>query len=123
MPKDEFIIWEVKGLCINRYGAHRSTGVGYVLFMKGTPGAEKKRFQWIRDHVLMPCINWDRKEYGGFDVESGAPMSDEHTAVSWCDGDNSQIDTTVSEEGIQHYSVNNVIANKHNASGARKEQA
>jgi hypothetical protein len=123
MPKDEFIIWEVKGLCINRYGAHRSTGVGYVLFMKGTPGAEKKRFQWIRDHVLMPCINWDRKEYGGFDVESGAPMSDEHTAVSWCDGDNSQIYTTVSEEGIQHYSVNNVIANKHNASGARKEQA
>ena len=71
--------------------------------MKGTPGAEKKRFQWIRDPVLMPFINWARKEYDGLDVESGASMSDEHTAVSWCDGDNSQIDTIVSEEGIQRY--------------------
>jgi len=101
MPEDEFFIWEVEGLCIGGYGAHRSTGVGYVLFMKGTPGAEKKRFQW----------------------KSGAPMSDEHTAVSWCDGDNSQIDTIVSEEGIQSYAANNVIANKHNASGTGKEQA
>ena len=56
-------------------------------------------------------------------MESGAPMGDEHTAVSWCDGDNSQIDTIVSEEGIQRYSANNIIANKHNASGTGKEQA
>ena len=90
--------------------------------MKGTPGAEKKRFQWIRDPVLMPFINWARKEYDGLDVESGASMSDEHTAVSWCDGDNSQIDTIVSEEGIQRYATNNVIADKHNASGTGKEQ-
>ena len=48
MPNDEFIIWEVEGLCIGGYGAYRSTGIGYVLFMRGTPGAEKKRFQWIR---------------------------------------------------------------------------
>jgi hypothetical protein len=64
-----------------------------------------------------------RKEYDGIDVESGAPMGDEHTAVSWCDGDNSQIDTIVSEEGIQRYSANNITANKHNASGTGKEQA
>jgi hypothetical protein len=64
-----------------------------------------------------------RMEYDGLDVESGAPMSDEHMAVSWCDADNSQNDTIVSEEGIQHYSVNNVITNKHNASGKGKEQA
>ena len=44
---------------------------------------------------------------------NGAPMSDEHTAESWCDGNNSQIDTIVSEEGIQRYATNNVIANKH----------
>ena len=69
MPKDEFIIWEVEGLCICGYGAHRSTGVGYVLFKKGTPGAEKKRFQWIRDHLLMPFINLTSKEYDGLDVE------------------------------------------------------
>jgi len=68
--------------------------------MRGTPGAEKKRFQWIRDNILIPFINWGRREYDGIDVESGAPMGDEHTAVSWCDG----------EEGIQRYSANNIIA-------------
>ena len=60
----------------------RSTGIGYVLFMRGNPGAEKKQFQWIRDNVLIPFINWGRKECDGIDVESGAPMGDEHTAVS-----------------------------------------
>jgi hypothetical protein len=44
-PQDEFIIWEIERLCIGGYGAYRLTGVGYVLFMRGTPGAEKKRFQ------------------------------------------------------------------------------
>jgi hypothetical protein len=62
---------------------------------------EKKRFQWIRDNVLIPFINWGRKECDGIYVESGTPMDDEHTAVSWCDGDNLQIDTIVSEEGSQ----------------------
>ncbi len=57
MPSDELIIWEVKGLSIGGHGAHCSTGVGYVLSMRGTSGAEKKRFQWIRDHALMPFIN------------------------------------------------------------------
>jgi hypothetical protein len=123
MPQDEFIIWEIEGLCIGGYGAYRSTGVRYVLFMRGTPGAEKKRFQWIQENVLFPFINWGRNEYDGLDVESGAPMGAEHTAVSWCDGDTSQIDTIVCKDGIQRYSANNVIANKHNASGTGKEQA
>ena len=123
MPEDDFIIWEIEGLCIGGYGAHRSAGVGYVLFMRGTPGAEKKRFQWIRENILFPFINWGRKEYDDFDVDSGAPMGDKLTAVSWCGEDHSQIDTIVSPDGIHRYSANNVIANKHNASGTGKEQA
>jgi hypothetical protein len=93
------------------------------MFISCTPGAEKKRFQWIRDNVLITFINWGRKEHDGIDVESGAPMGDEHAAVSWCDSDNLQIDTNVSEEGVQRYSAKNIIANKHNASSTRKEQA
>ncbi len=73
--------------------------------------------------MLIPFINWGRKEYDDIDVGSGALMGDEHMAGSWCDGDNSQIDTIVSEEGIQMYSANNIIANKHNATGTGKEQA
>jgi hypothetical protein len=56
------------------------------------------------------------------DVDSGAPMGDEHTAVSWCDGNNLQIDNFVCPDGIQWYSANNVIANKHNESGTGKHQ-
>jgi hypothetical protein len=123
MPEDDFIVWEIEGLCIGGYGAYQSTGVGYVLFMRGIPGAEKKRFQWIRENVLFPFINWGRKDYDDFDVDSKAPMGDELTAVSWCDGDHSQIDTIVSPDGIHRYSANKVIANKHNASGTGKEQA
>jgi hypothetical protein len=37
MPEDEFIIWEVKGLCISGYSAYCSIGIGYLLFMRGTP--------------------------------------------------------------------------------------
>jgi hypothetical protein len=47
MPQDELIFGEIEGLCIGGYGAYCLTGVGYVLLMRGTPGAEKKRFQWI----------------------------------------------------------------------------
>ena len=72
---------------------------------------------------MFPFINWGRKEYDDFDVDSGAPMGDKLTAVSWCDGDHSQIDTIVSPDCIHRYSANNVIANKHNASGTGKEQA
>ena len=45
MPEDDFIIWEIEGLCIGEYGSYPSTGVGYVLLMRDTPGVEKKRFQ------------------------------------------------------------------------------
>ncbi len=50
---------------------------------------------------MIPFINWGKKKYDGIDVECGALMGDKHMAVSWCDGDNLQFDTIVSEEGIQ----------------------
>jgi hypothetical protein len=105
----------VNGKClrmISLYGKLKDCAlVGMVLIgrtQQGTPGAEKKRFQWIRENILFPFINWGRKEYDDFDVDSGAPMGDKLTltAVSWCDGDHSQIDTIVSPDGIHRYSAN-----------------
>ena len=56
--------------------------------------------------------------YNDFDASSGArPIGEELTVVVWCDGDNSQLDTVTSEEGIALYVKKNIIANKHNASG------
>lgn len=41
----------------------------------------------------------------------------------WIDGDTSQLATMTSEEGIQWFHDNSVIACKHNAAGTGKEQA
>jgi hypothetical protein len=57
MPEDDFIFCEVKDLCIGGYGANCFSGIGYVLFMRGAPGAGKKRFRWMRDNVLILFIN------------------------------------------------------------------
>jgi hypothetical protein len=42
ITEDEFIILEVESLCIGGYSAVCSTGIVYVLFIRGTPGAEKR---------------------------------------------------------------------------------
>ncbi len=44
MPDDDFILWEIEGLCVSGYGAGLSNGIGFVLFMKGGEGSKKKRF-------------------------------------------------------------------------------
>ena len=123
MQQDAFIVMRIEGLCVRGYGAHRSTGVGWVLFMRKGEGAEKKRFEWIREHILFPFIDWCRKKYDNFDKSLGVPLSEDLRAISWVDGDNSQINTIISEEGIASYAKNLVTVNKHNAGGSGKEQA
>jgi hypothetical protein len=52
-----------------------------------------------------------------------APIPDELTTVSWCDGDNLQIDSITADDGIESYAEHKALVNKHNASGTEKEQA
>jgi hypothetical protein len=73
--------------------------------------------------MQFPFIEWSWKEYNDFGASSGALVPDELTAVSWCDGDNSQIDSITADDGIESYAEHKVIANKHNASETEKEQA
>ena len=105
MPGDEdFKVLRVQGLGPGGYGLNGSKEMGFVLLMKATEGAEKRRFRWIRKNILFPFIDKIREMYSDFDASSGArPIGEELTVVVWCDGDNSQLDTVTSEEGIALY--------------------
>ncbi|KAL7536957.1 hypothetical protein ACHAXR_007505 [Thalassiosira sp. AJA248-18] len=123
MPVEDFIVLEIEGLCVGGYGAHQSRGFGYLLFMRGGNGAERKRFRWIRENVLFPFINWLRLNYDDVDVDIGGIINEALKVVSWCDGDMSQLRTITTDEGIQAYKDMGVIACKHGAAATGSQQA
>ena len=64
---------------------------GHLFLMRIREGAEKACFNTIRKRF----INLQRKKYYNFDIAAGTSTSipDKATAIAWCDGDLSQIDT------------------------------
>ena len=112
MPDDEFMHVEVEGLCIGGGESNpNNKQVGHVLFMRNTEGAEKQRFKWYQNNILIPGINNQRKVYFDYDGDGDIPVK--LTACSWCDGDLSQIEAI--KEDIQEFIKHNIIANKQNA--------
>ena len=94
---------------------------GYVMFMRNDADADKYRYKYYRDEVLIPFIQSTRKEYDGFSNESNLPIPEDLTAVSLCDGDIAQVASIVDD--LDKFSKNEIIANKHSASRTRVEQA
>jgi hypothetical protein len=110
----EFIHVKVPGLCIGGGGVNiNNQEVGHLLFMRNTEGAEKKRFRWYQQEILMPGINDHRKRFANFDASTTSSIPDKLTAVTYCDGDFSQIDAIKSS--INLFVNNKVIANKQHA--------
>jgi hypothetical protein len=60
--------------------------------MRNTEGAKKKSFRWYQQKILLPGINNHRKQYAKFDASSGSPIPNKLTAITYCDGDLSQVD-------------------------------
>ena len=111
---EEFIHVKVPGLCIGGGGVNvNSQEEGHLLFMRNTEGAEKKRFKWHQQEILLSGINDHRKQYAKFDASSGSPIPDKLTAVTYWDGDFSQVDAT--RTSIDLFVDNKVIANKQHA--------
>jgi hypothetical protein len=110
MPtRKKFIHVEVPCLCIGGGGVNiNNQEVGHLIFMWNTNGAEKKRFRWYQQEILMPGINDHQKRFAKFDIP------DKMTAVTYCDGDFSQINAIKSS--IDLFTDNKVIANKQQAS-------
>jgi len=74
---EEFIHVKVPGLCIGGGGVNiNNQEVGHLLFMRNTECAEKKRFKWYQQEILLLGINNHRKRYAKFDASSGSPIPD-----------------------------------------------
>jgi hypothetical protein len=118
---EEFIHVKVPGLCIGGGGVNiNNQEVGHLLFTRNTEGAEKKRFKWYQQEILLPGINDHCKRYAKFDASSGSPIPDKLTAVTYCDGDFSQVDAIKTSTNL--FAEHKVIANKQHASWSGVEQ-
>ena len=88
LPKETCIILQVEDLCIGGGGVSiGNKEKGYVMFMRNDADADKYRYKYYRDEVLILFIQSTRREYDGFFNESNLPIPEDLTAASWCDGD------------------------------------
>ena len=118
---EDFVHVEVPGLCIGGGGVTvGNQGIGHVLFMKSTEGAEKKRFEWYQREVLIKGVNDHRHTFAGYDASTSSDCPDNLTAVSWCDGDLSQIHAIT--KGTEELSKHKIVANKQHAARSAVEQ-
>ncbi len=88
--------------------------VGHLLFIRNTKGAKKKRFRWYQQEILLPGINDHCKWFVKFDASTISSTLDQMTAVTYCDGEFSQID--VIKSSINLFIMNKVITNEQHAS-------
>ena len=121
MPKDDCIQVMIPGLSVGGGGVTLGNNVmGALLFMRGTEGMEAARYRIYRDTILLPFIQQTRNEFHG--LKPGDFIPNELTAVCWCDGDLSQIQTIVQEQCLEIYRQHKIIANKQNPGRTGTEQ-
>ncbi len=119
---NKFIHVKVPGLCIGGSGVNiNNQEVGHLLFMRNAEGVKKKKFLWYQQNVLFPGINDHHKRFAKFDASLMSLIPNKLTAVSYCDGDFSQID--VIKSSIDLIVDNKVIAYKQHASRLAVKQA
>ena len=83
-------------------------------------GAEKARFKYYQEKMLIPGINLQKKKYCNFDIAAGASIPDKAAAVAWSDGDLSQVYAVT--QSAELVTKNKIIANKQNAARSGVEQ-
>ena len=72
---------------------------------------------------MIPFCQKIRWKYDGYDDSTGTPPPEWMRINNYCDGDNSQLDTIVSKEGILAHGLHKITANKHSAARTGAEQA
>ena len=88
--------------------------------MRDTPGASEMKFKRYHENILIPGIKAQRKHFANFDSAPGEPVPDELTAMSWCDGDLSQIKAIT--DMADELTANKIVANKQHAARSAVEQ-
>ena len=84
-------------------------------------GCDRARYEIYKEEVFLPFVKNTRIEYGCW-IE-GSPIAEDLKTVSWSDGDAKQVETIVSENSIDIYKENMIVANKQNAARSGTEQA
>ena len=122
MSGKDFVHVKIPGLCIGGGGVsiNSSEQSGHLFLMRNTEGAEKARFKYYQEKILIPGINLQRKKYCDFDFAAGTSIPDKATAVAWSDGDLSQVYAVT--QSAELFTENKIIANKHNAARSGVEQ-
>ena len=125
LPNDKCLILEIEGMCIGGGGV--SVGkkdVGYLILMRTSSDKDevpdKQRFKYYRDKILLPFVKQSRQEYDGYNEEECGTIPKELSAVSWCDGDLSQIASVI--EDLPLFQENKITANKQNNARSGVEQ-
>ena len=72
---------EIPGFCI---GAEANVGIeelGYVLFMRDTEGAKKRKFKWYQENIFIPGVMKNCLVFDDLDVSTCSEIPIEDTAV------------------------------------------
>jgi hypothetical protein len=122
MSGKDFVHVKIPGLCIGGgcVIVDSSEQCGHLFLMCNTERAEKARFKYYQEKILIPGINLQRKKYCDFDIAVGTSIPDKATAVAWCDGDLSQVYPVT--QSAELFTENKIIANKQNAAQSGVEQ-
>jgi hypothetical protein len=82
MSGKDFVHVEIPGLCIGGGGVsvNSSEQCGHLFLMRNTEGAEKARFKYYQEKILIPGISLQWKKYCDFDIAAGTSIPDKATA-------------------------------------------
>jgi hypothetical protein len=122
MPGKVFVHVQIPRLYIGGGGVMVDSNqqLGHLFLMRNTEDAEKVCFRNYQEHILIPGINLQRKKYCNFDITAGTTIPNTATAVAWCDGDISRIDSI--KQSVDLYVEDKIIADKQNAAWSGVEQ-
>ncbi len=111
MPEESFFVMKVEGLCIGSSGVNnKNKRVGYVLYCKRKLNAKMEIFAWIIQNIFTQFV----QDQWLVMMQKKMVLFQFRVFVSDCDGDYSQLKAILAN--IDHFSANDIIATKHNAS-------
>ena len=121
---DGFLAVPIPGLCVGGSVDPRANNVGYIVFTGKSSGTDvsvdKRFFDWYEETVYKQFIQDQRECYDNCDPS--APVSDSNTAVSWFDGEQTQLAARTQAHQLTENTGKKIRDCKHSASRTQEEQ-
>ena len=79
MPKKEFILEKIEGMCPSGNGVSvGNKGYDWLLFIRGGKGNDVEQFNIYRDYIALPFIKQSRETYfRGYNSSAGGPIREQ----------------------------------------------